>query len=157
MCIRDSKIVLADRRMKVSEISETAGTLAECVHSILHKHLCTTTLWARWSHICWHLMNKQCRKHVSTYYLALYTCNPTKFMCRFITLDKTRVHHNAPETNQRSNQQTIKMNQIQGKCNGRNARRSMTPNPYLLLTKEKEKNKKRNSELPTNGCTDSAW
>ena len=75
------KIVLANRRVKVSEIAETVGISAECVHNILHTHLSMTKLCARWV-LCLLIPDqKQCRKDVSTNCLALYKRNQTEFLC----------------------------------------------------------------------------
>ena len=38
------KIVLADHRMKVSEIAETIGIPMERVRNISHEHLCMTNM-----------------------------------------------------------------------------------------------------------------
>ena len=35
---------------------------------------------------------------VSTDYLVHYMCNPTEFLCQFITTDETWVHDNTQET-----------------------------------------------------------
>ena len=42
------KIVLEDRRMKMSEIAETTRMSTERVHNILHQHLCMEKLCVRW-------------------------------------------------------------------------------------------------------------
>ena len=93
---------LADHRMKMNEIADTVGIFTERVCNILHKHLCMTKLCTRWVPRLLTHDKKQCWKDVSTDCLALYTCNPTKFLDQFITVDETWIHHNTPEITQQS-------------------------------------------------------
>ena len=64
-----------------------------CYKAVSYTHLDVYKRQARWVPRFLTLDQKQCRKDVSTDYLALYTSNPTKFYCWFITVDETWVHH----------------------------------------------------------------
>ena len=49
---KNSQNHFTDHRMKVSELAETAGISTECVHNILHEHLCLTKLCTDGCRIC---------------------------------------------------------------------------------------------------------
>jgi len=73
-------MVLDDQRMKVREIAETIGISKERVGYILHE-LDMKKLCARWL---------QCLEH--------FIKNKTDFVCEFITMDETSIHHYTPES-----------------------------------------------------------
>ena len=73
-------MVLDDRQMKVCKISETIGISKERVGYILHE-LDMKKLCARWL---------QCLEH--------FIKNKTDFVCEFITMDETSIHHYTPES-----------------------------------------------------------
>ena len=80
------KIVLKDRRLKMSAKAETTGISTERVHNILHQHLCMETLCVRWVPRLLTIDQKLCRKiDLTTENLALYKRNS----CEFLTVDET--------------------------------------------------------------------
>ena len=82
-------MVLAYRRLKVLEIVEAIGISHGPVVSILKAHLGMKKLSA--SH-------KRNRVTTSIDCLALFSRNKDEFLRRFVTVDKTWIHHNTPET-----------------------------------------------------------
>lgn len=98
------KIVVEDRRLKVSEIAETTRMSTERVRNILHEHLNMEKLCARWVPRLLTVDQKFTRKTVSIENLTLYKRNPNEFLRRFITVDETWIHHYTPESKQQSKQ-----------------------------------------------------
>ncbi|XP_014469757.1 PREDICTED: putative uncharacterized protein FLJ37770 [Dinoponera quadriceps] len=98
------KIVMEDRRLKVSETVEATRMSTERVRNISHEHLSIRKLCARWVPRLLTFDQKFTRKTVSIKNLALYKRNPSEFMGRFITVDETWIHHYTPETKQQLKQ-----------------------------------------------------
>ena len=96
--------MLEDRRLKVREIAETCKMSFECVQNILHQYLYMEKLCTRWVPRLLTVDQKLIRKNISTVNLALYKRNPSEFLRRFVTVDKTWVHHYTPETKEQSKQ-----------------------------------------------------
>jgi histone-lysine N-methyltransferase SETMAR len=99
-------MVLDEQRMKVHEIAETIGISKECVGYILHEELDMKRLCGRWvprlltsdqKHTCMKI-SEQCLEH--------FNKNKTDFVCQFITMDETWIHHYTPESKQQSKQWT---------------------------------------------------
>ena len=81
----------------MNEIDETGGVLTERVRYILHEHVYMTKLCAR--RVPRLLTTDQKQYRFNRLFGSLCTCNPTKFLRRFITIDETWDHHNT-ETKQ---------------------------------------------------------
>ena len=79
------KIVLEDRRLKMSEIAETTGMSTERFHNDLHQHLCMEKLCVRWVPRLLTIDQKLHRVIVSTENLALYKRN----LSEFLSVDET--------------------------------------------------------------------
>ena len=77
-------IVLADRRLKVREISEALNISVGCTWNILHECLGMRKLSARW------VPREQC--------LSMFQRNPKEFLRRYVTVDETWIHYYTPET-----------------------------------------------------------
>ena len=48
------------------------------------------------------LEHKNNRMTTSKEWLAMLSCNSSEFLCRFVTVDDTWIHHNTPETKEQS-------------------------------------------------------
>ncbi|CAK1604048.1 unnamed protein product [Parnassius mnemosyne] len=97
-------MVLADRRLKVQEIVEAVGISRGSVVSILNNHLGMRKLSARWVPRLLTVDHKRNRVTTSQEGLALFNRNMEEFLHRFVTVDKTWIHHNTPEIKQQSKQ-----------------------------------------------------
>ena len=99
-------MVLDNRQMKVHEIAETIGISKERVGYILHEELDMKKLCARWMpHLLTADQKRTCMK-ISEQGLEHFNKNKTDFVCQFITMDKTWIHHYTPESKQQSKQWT---------------------------------------------------
>jgi len=100
-------MVLDDWRIKVREIAETIGISKESVGYTLHEELDMKKLCARWVP---HLITADqihTRMKISEQCLEHFNKNKTDFVCRFITMDETWIHHyDTPESKQQSKQWT---------------------------------------------------
>jgi histone-lysine N-methyltransferase SETMAR len=99
-------MLLDDRRMKVREIAETIGISKERVGYILHEELDMKKLCARWVPRLLTADQKCTRIKNSEHCLERFNKNKTDFVCRFITLDETWIHHYTPESKEQSKQWT---------------------------------------------------
>jgi hypothetical protein len=91
-------MVMDDRRVKVLEIASAVGISSERVHNILHQHLNMRKLSARWVLRLLTVDQKRNQVRCSKDNLQLFQRNPQDFGHRFITVDKTWIHHYTPET-----------------------------------------------------------
>ena len=99
-------MVLDDRRMKVREIVETTGISKEHVGYILHEELDMKKLCTGWVLRLLTADQKCTRMTISEQCLEHFNKNTTDFVCRFITMDETWIHHYTPESKQQSKQWT---------------------------------------------------
>jgi histone-lysine N-methyltransferase SETMAR len=97
-------MVMDDKRVKVREFASAVGISSERVHNILHQHLNMRKLSARWVPRLLTVDQKQNRVRCSKDNLQLFQWNPQDFRRRFITVDKTWIHHYTPETKKQSKQ-----------------------------------------------------
>lgn len=97
-------IVLADRRLKVKEIAEMTGISYGATSDILHKELGMKKLSARWVPRLLTVDQKRNRVTISKDCLDMFKRNPKEFLRRFVTVDKTWIHHYTPETKEQSKQ-----------------------------------------------------
>jgi histone-lysine N-methyltransferase SETMAR len=98
--------VLDDWRMKVREIAETIGISKERVGYILHGELDMKKLCALWVPHLLTADQKRTRMKTSEQCLERFNKNETDFVCRFITMDETWIHHYTPKSKQQSKQWT---------------------------------------------------
>jgi hypothetical protein len=89
-------MVLDDRLMKVCEIAETIGISQECVRYILHEELVMKKLCVRWVPCLLTADQKRTRMKISEQCLECFNKNKTDFVCQFITLEETWIHHYTP-------------------------------------------------------------
>jgi histone-lysine N-methyltransferase SETMAR len=95
-------MVLGERRMKVREIAETIGISKEHVEYIFHEELDMKKLCARWVPRLLTADQKCTRMKISEQCLERSDKNKIDFVCRFITMDETWIHHYTPESKQQS-------------------------------------------------------
>ncbi|XP_023220365.1 histone-lysine N-methyltransferase SETMAR-like [Centruroides sculpturatus] len=100
------KMVLDDSQLKVRELADMVGISKSAVHRILTENLDMRKLCARWVPRLHTMGQKQRREDVSIESLAMFRSNKAEFLRRFITMDKTWVHHFTPETKEQSKQWT---------------------------------------------------
>ena len=86
------------------EIMESIGISNGSVVLILNDHLGMRKLSARWASHLLIIDKKRNRVKTSKECLALFNHNMDKFLRRFVTVDKTWIHHNTPVTKQQSKQ-----------------------------------------------------
>lgn len=96
------KIVLADRRLKLSEIAEIVKISKGSVFTILHEHLGMRKLCAKWVPRKLTIDQKQQRVDDSEQCLAMFKRNKSEFLRRYVTMDETWLHHYTPESNRQS-------------------------------------------------------
>ena len=89
------------------EIAEAIGISKECVGYILHEELDMKKLCTRWVPRLLTADKKCTRMEISEQCLERFNKNKTVFVCRFITMDETWIHHyDTPESKQQSKQWT---------------------------------------------------
>jgi histone-lysine N-methyltransferase SETMAR len=93
-------MVLDDQRIKSREIAETTGISKEPVGYILHEELDMKKLCARWMPRLLTADQKRTRMKISEQCLEHFNKDKTNFVCRFITMDETSIHHYTPESKQ---------------------------------------------------------
>lgn len=96
------KIVLKDRKMKLREIADTLKISEGSVFTILHENLGMRKLLSKWVP---HLLTpdqKQQRVDDSERCLELFKRNKKDFLCRYVTMDETWIHHYTPESKRSS-------------------------------------------------------
>jgi histone-lysine N-methyltransferase SETMAR len=99
-------MVLDDWRIKMHEIAETIGISKERVGYILHEELDIKKLCARWVPCLLTADQKRTLLKISEQCLKCFNKNNTDFVCQFITMDETWIHHYTPESKQQSKQWT---------------------------------------------------
>lgn len=96
------RMVLNDRKLKVSEIAEIMHMSKERVGNILHEHLHMKKLLARWVPRVLTPEQKENRIIASERGLAIFNRNPSEFVSRLVTMDETWIHHYTPESKQQA-------------------------------------------------------
>ncbi|GFR27136.1 mariner transposase [Trichonephila clavata] len=100
-------LVLADHRLKVSEIAEIVSISKDHVAHILHEILGIRKLSARWVPRLLTPDNKRNLVTTSEQCLALFKRNPKEFLRRYGTFGETWIHWYIPETKEQSKQWTL--------------------------------------------------
>jgi transposase len=95
-------MLLDDRQIKVREIAETTGISKKRVGYIFHEQLDMKKLCARWVPRLLTAVQKRTRMKISEQCLERFNINKTDFVCRFITMGETWIHHYTPESKQQS-------------------------------------------------------
>ena len=94
-----TKLVLADRKLKLREISEELK-ISECsVFAFLHEHLLMRTLCSKWVLRLLTVAQKQQRVDDSERCLQLFQRNKKEILRKYVTMDETWIHHFTPESN----------------------------------------------------------
>jgi len=92
--------------MKEHEIPANIDISKEHVGYILHEELDMKKLCTRWVQHMLTADQKCTRMKISDQCLECFNKNETDFVCRFITMDETWIHHYTPEFKQQSKQWT---------------------------------------------------
>ena len=96
------KLVLADRKSKLSEIAEELKISESCVFTILHEHLSMRKLCSKWGLRLLAINEKQQRVDDSEHSLQLIQRNKKEGLRKYVTVDETWIHHFTPESNRQS-------------------------------------------------------
>lgn len=97
MVVKVHDMVLADRRLKLSEIADTTGISKERIHHILREELNMKKSSARWVPRLLTHDQKRIRVQNSKECLDRFQSYKADFLRRFVTTDETWVHHYTPE------------------------------------------------------------
>ena len=100
--IKVQKIVLGDRKLKLREIADTLKILEGSVFTILHESLGIRKLFSKWVPLLLTPDQKQQRVEDSERCLELFKRGKKDFQHRYVTIDKTWIHHYTPETKRSS-------------------------------------------------------
>lgn len=98
--IRD--IVLEDGQLKVNDIAKKVKISYERAENILHEHLGMRKLSDRWVPRVLTVDHKRDRVTTSKHCLELFQRNPTEFMRRYVTVDRTWIYYGLPEMREQS-------------------------------------------------------
>ena len=90
-------MVVADRRIKVREISQAVGISTEHVYKILHEKLEVREVCTRWVPRLLTPYQKRERRDVSKQCCARFNQNPAEFLLRFVTVAKAPIHWYPPD------------------------------------------------------------
>ena len=93
-----------DPKVKVREIAEIVFISTERVVNIVHTHLCTRKVCARWMPRLLTIDQKRIHMTISARNLAYFIRNPKEFLRRFVTMDETWIHHCTPDSREGSKQ-----------------------------------------------------
>lgn len=92
------KIILQNRRVKVSEIAKELEISVGSVENIIHEHLHMSKVSARWVPRNLSVQDRHQRVVSSNELLSLYKSDKEKFCRRLVTGDETWIHHWDPES-----------------------------------------------------------
>ena len=93
---------LEDGRISAKLIAKQLGTSRERVGSIIHEDLDMRKLSAKWVPKGLNADQKRQRCQSSEQLLGFFPSDPNYFLSRLLTVDKTCLYHNDPETKQQS-------------------------------------------------------
>lgn len=99
-------MVMNDRKLTLSEISETMNISTERVLHILKDVLGLRKLCARWVPHFLNCDQKRLRVNLSKEHLELFQKNKKDFLRRFVTMDETWVYHYDPKLRQQTSEWT---------------------------------------------------
>ena len=85
---------MGNRKVKLQELADTL----KLSKGIIHEHLGMKKLFSKWVPRLLTPEQKQQRVDDSESCLEMFTRNK-EFLCRYITMDETRIHHFTPESN----------------------------------------------------------
>ena len=91
------KIVLGDRKLKLSEIADTSKISEGSVFTILHEYVGIRQLFSKWVPRLLSPDQKQQRAEDSERCLEPFKRGKKNFLRRYVTMDKTWIHHYTPE------------------------------------------------------------
>ena len=84
------KLVFADRKLKLREIAEELKISEGSVFTILHDHLSIDSC-VQGCRVCSQSIKK--RVDDSECCVQLFQCNKKEFLCKYVTMDETWIHH----------------------------------------------------------------
>ena len=96
------ELILEDHRVSAKSIAEQLGISREQVGSIIHEGLDMWMLSTKWVPKCLNADQKHQWCQLSEQLLEYFRCNPSYFLSRLVTTDKTCLYHYDPETKQQS-------------------------------------------------------
>ncbi|GFV78241.1 putative DD34D transposase [Trichonephila clavipes] len=102
------KIIFDNRKVKLIEIAETLKISKERVVHIVNEYLDMRKLCSKWVRLSSQSTKKQQRIDDSKQCLELFNRNKSEFLRRYVTMDKTWLHHFTPESNRQSAEWTAR-------------------------------------------------
>ena len=102
MIDRVERLVLNNRRIKVTKLASECGISNGSVYTIIHEHLGMSKVSARWVPRNLNMQDSQQRVESSQELLEVYNANPEDFHTRLVTGDETWLHHWDPDTKKES-------------------------------------------------------
>ena len=96
------RLVLINRRIKVTELASECGISNGSVYTIIHEHLGMSEVSARWVPRNLNIQDRQQRVESNQELLEVYNANPEDFHTRLVTGDETWLHHWDPDTRKES-------------------------------------------------------
>ena len=98
---KEFTFVLANHKLKLLEIAEKLKISEGNVFTILHEHLSMRKMCSKWMlDLLTVNQNQQCVDD-SEHCLQLFQCKK-RFLCKYVTMVETWIHHFTPESNQQS-------------------------------------------------------
>ena len=94
------KLVLANHKLKLHEIAEELKISGGSVFTILHEHLSMKKLSSKWVLRLLTVDQKRCVD--SECCLRLFQRNKKEFLCKYVRIDETWIHHFIMKSNQQS-------------------------------------------------------
>ena len=99
---------MADRKLKLREITDTLDILGGSIFTILHEYLNMRKLCSKWVPCLLTVDQKQQHVDNSDCYLELFQRNNKDFFMWYVTMDETWIHHYTPESSRQSAEWTEK-------------------------------------------------
>ena len=93
---------MANRKLKLCEIAEELKISEDSVFTLLHEQLSMRKLSSKWMWCLFTVDQKQQCVDDSKLCLQLFQRNKKVFLRKYVTIDKTLIHHFTPESNQQS-------------------------------------------------------
>ena len=91
-------MILDDPKLKLRELAEAVHISYGLVYNILHEKLEARKLCSRWVPCSLTIDQKRIRVTTSKRNLDMFRNKSSEFLCRYVTMDETWIHHYTPES-----------------------------------------------------------
>ena len=96
------KLILANCKLKLHEKAEELKISESSVFTILHEYLSMRKLCSKWVLRLLTVDQKQQCIDDLEHCLQLFQCKKKEFLCKYVTMDETWIHHFTPKSNRQS-------------------------------------------------------